>query len=88
MDYKEKAKAYDETIIENIDKKLEEKREQIIHNILSKYAKNKGLVKYEYLDGFYMFGNPDCQEFADKKHEEWLKRKKKSQPYIDESEKI
>lgn len=58
-----------------IDKKLEEKREQIVHNILSKYAKKKGLIKYEYPDGFYVFGNPDSQEFADKKHEEWMKDK-------------
>ena len=54
------------------NKKLEEKREQIVHNILSKFAKTKGLVKYEYRDGFYVFGNPDSQELADKKHEEWL----------------
>ena len=58
-----------------IDKKLEEKREKIVHNILSKYAKDNGLVKYEYADGFYVFGNPDSQEFADKKHEEWLEKK-------------
>jgi prophage tail gpP-like protein len=61
-------------IVENIDKKLEEKMEQITHNILSKYAKNNGLVKYEYPDGFYVFGKPDSQELADKKHEEWLER--------------
>ena len=62
-------------IVENIDKKLEEKRERIVHNILSKYAKDNGLVKYEYPDGFYVFGNLDCQELADKKHEEWLMKK-------------
>jgi prophage tail gpP-like protein len=55
--------------------KLEEKRERIVHNILSEYAKDNGLVKYEYPDGFYCFGNPDSQEFADKKHEEWLMKK-------------
>jgi hypothetical protein len=59
-------------IVENIDKKLEEKRELIVHNILREYAEDNGLVKYEYHDGFYVFGNPDCQELADKKHEEWL----------------
>lgn len=64
-------------IVENIDKKLEEKRERIVHNILSEYAKDKGLVKYEYPDGFYVFGNPDCQELADKKHEEWLMEKER-----------
>ena len=63
-------------IVENIDKKLEEKREQIVHNILSQYAKKKGLVKYEYPDGFYVFGNPNSQEIADKKHKEWLERKR------------
>ena len=62
-------------IVENIDKELEEKREQIVHNILAKYAQRKGLVKYEYPDGFYVFGNPDCQKLADKKHEEWLMKK-------------
>lgn len=54
------------------DKKLE--KERIVHNILSKYAKDKGFIKYEYSDGFYCFGNPDSQELADKKHEEWLKK--------------
>ena len=63
-------------IVESIDKKLEEKREQIVHNILSQYAKKKGLVKYEYPDGFYVFGNPNSQEIADKKHKEWLERKR------------
>ena len=62
--------------VKHIDKKLEEKREQIVHNILTKYAKDNGLVKYEYPDGFYCFGNPDCQEIADKKHEEWMKKQK------------
>ena len=62
-------------IVEDIDKKLEEKKEIIVHNILSKLAKKKGLVKYEYPDGFYVFGNPNSQEFADKKHEEWLMKK-------------
>lgn len=47
-------------------------RERIVHNILSKYAKENGLVKYEYPDGFYVFGNPDSQDLADKKHEEWI----------------
>lgn len=55
------------------DKELE--KERIVHNILSEYAKDKGLVKYEYSDGFYCFGNPDSQELADKKHEEWLKQR-------------
>lgn len=54
-----------------------ETREAIVHNILSKLAKKKGLVKYEYPDGFYVFGNPDCQELADKKHEEWLIKNRK-----------
>lgn len=62
-------------VAENIGKKLEEKREQIVYAILSKYAKDNGLVKYEYSDGFYCFGDPDCQELADKKHEEWLMKK-------------
>jgi prophage tail gpP-like protein len=66
-----------------VNKELEGKREQIVHNILSKYAKKKGLVKYEYSDGFYVFGNPDSQELADKKHEEWLERQRKAKPYID-----
>ena len=65
-----------EQIVERIDKELEEKRERIVHNILSEYAKDKGLVKYEYHDGFYCFGNPDCQELADKKHEEWMEKQK------------
>lgn len=63
-------------IVENIDKKLEEKRERIVHNILSEYAKDNGLIKYEYPDGFYCFGNPDSQELADKKHEEWIEKQK------------
>lgn len=33
---------------------------------------NNGLVKHEYPDGFYCFGN---QELADKKHKEWLMKK-------------
>lgn len=74
-------------IKESLDKKLEEKKEDIVHNILSKFAKKKGLVKYEYPDGFYYFGNPDCQELADKKHEEWLERNRKAQPYVDEPQK-
>lgn len=61
--------------VENMDKKLEEKRERIVYNILSKYAKDNGLVEYKYPDGFYVFGNPDSQELADKKHEEWLMKK-------------
>lgn len=61
-----------------------ETREKIVHNILAKYANKKGLVKYEYPDGFYVFGNPDCQELADKKHEEYLERQRKVKPYIDE----
>ena len=64
-------------IVENMDKKLEEKRERIVYNILSEYAKDNGLVEYKYPDGFYVFGNPDSQELADKKHEEWLIKKGK-----------
>lgn len=64
-------------IVKHIDKELEEERERIVHNILSEYAKDNGFVKYEYPDGFYVFGNPDCQELADKKHEEWLMKKQK-----------
>ena len=52
-------------------------KEKLIHSILSKYAKEKGLVKYEYPDGFYCFGNPDCRDLADKKHEEWLEKNNK-----------
>lgn len=63
-------------IVEKIDKKLEEKREQIVHNILNNYAKDNGLVEYNYPDGFYCFGNPDSREMADKKHEEWLAKQK------------
>lgn len=59
-------------IVEHIDKEIEKKRERIVHNILSKYAKNNGLVKYKYPDGFYVFGNPNSQDMADKKHKEWL----------------
>lgn len=51
-------------------------KEKLVYSILSKYAKKKGLVKYVYPDGFYVFGNPDSQELADKKHKEWLKSKK------------
>ena len=64
-------------IVKHIDKELEEKRERIVDNILNKFAKKKGLVKYEYSDGFYCFGNPDSQELADKKHDEWLMKKQK-----------
>lgn len=71
-------------IVKNIDKKLEENREQIVHNILNKFAKKKGLVKYEYPDGFYCFCSPNHQELADKKHEEWLEKQRKVKPYIDE----
>ena len=39
-------------------------KEKLVHSILSKYAKEKGLVKYEYPDGFYCFGNPDCRDFS------------------------
>lgn len=56
---------------------MKEKRERIVYNILSEYAKDNGLVKYEYPDGFYVFGNPDCQELADKKHKEWMETNKK-----------
>ena len=63
-------------IVESIDEKLEEARERIVHNILRDYAKDNGLVKYEYPDGFYCFGNPDSQELADKKHEEWIEKQK------------
>ena len=62
-------------IVENIDKKLEEKKERIVNNILSKYAKDNGLIKYEYPDGFYVFGNPNSPDLANKKHEEWLTKK-------------
>jgi prophage tail gpP-like protein len=51
-------------------------KEKLVYGILSKYAKKKGLVKYAYPDGFYVFGNPDSQELADKKHKEWLESKK------------
>ena len=61
--------------MEHINKEFEEKRERIVHNILSKYAKDNGLIKYKYPDGFYCFENPDNQELADKKHEEWLMKK-------------
>ena len=64
-------------IVESISKNLEEKREQIVHNILSEYAKDNGLVKYEYSDGFYVFGNPDSQEIANKKHEEWIENNRR-----------
>lgn len=56
-------------------------KERIVYNILKKYAKNNGLVEYNYPDGFYCFGNLDSQEIADKKHEEWLKK----QNYNDEN---
>lgn len=62
-------------IVDSMDKKLEENREKIVHNILSEYAKDNGLVEYKYPDGFYVFGNPDSQELADKKHDEWLNKK-------------
>ena len=62
-------------IVDNIDKEIEEKRQRMVYNILSKFAKDNVLVKYEYPDGFYCFGNPDSQELADKKHEEWLMKK-------------
>lgn len=52
-------------------------KEKLVHSILSKYAKEKGLVKYEYPDGFYCFGNPDSRDLADKKHEEWLEKNNK-----------
>ena len=58
-------------------KKLEEAREKIVHNILSEYAKDNGLIEYKYPDGFYVFGNPDSQDLADKKHEEWLEKQGK-----------
>ena len=63
-------------VVEHIDKELEEKLERIVYNIWSECAKEKGLVKYEYPDGFYVFGNPNTQELADKRHEEWIKRQK------------
>ena len=47
-------------------------KERTVYNILKKYAKDNGLVEYNYPDGFYVFGNPDSQEMADKKHKEWL----------------
>lgn len=65
-------------IVEHIDKELEEKREQIVYNILSKVAKKKGLVKYEYPDGYYWFGQPNHQNLADKNHEEWLEIQRKN----------
>ena len=52
-------------------------KEKLVHSILSKYAKEKGLVKYEYPDGLYCFGNPDSRDLADKKHEEWLEKNNK-----------
>ena len=70
-------------IVEDIDKKIEKTKGQIVRNILEKFANKRGLVKYEYDDGFYVFGNPDCKELADKKHEEWLERQRKAKPYID-----
>lgn len=60
-------------IVDKIDKRLEEEREKIVHNLLRDFAKDNGLVKYEYSDGYYCFGNPNSQELADEKHEEWLK---------------
>lgn len=55
----------------HIDNKTKEK---LVHSILSRYAKKKGVVKYEYPDGFYVFGEPNAQNLADVKHEEWLKK--------------
>ena len=52
-------------------------KEKLVHSILSKYAKEKGLAKYEYPDGFYCFGNPDSRDLVDKKHEEWLEKNNK-----------
>lgn len=63
-------------------------KEQIVHNILAKYAQKKGLVKYEYPDGFYVFGNPNSHDMADKKHDEWVERIKKSSPYMEREEDI
>lgn len=54
----------------------EKVREKIVYNMLKEYAKNNGLVEYNYPDGFYVFGNPDSREMADKKHEEWLAKQK------------
>lgn len=51
-------------------------KERIVYNILKEYAKDSGLVEYRYPDGFYCFGNPNSQEMADKKHEEWLTKQK------------
>ena len=51
-------------------------REKIVYNILKEYAKDNGLIEYNYPDGFYVFGNPDSREMADKKHEEWLAKQK------------
>lgn len=63
----------------------EKAREKIVYNILKKYAKNKGLVEYNYPDGFYVFGNPNSREMADKKHEEWLTKQKTLNVYNDEN---
>lgn len=54
----------------------EKVREKIVYNMLKEYAKNNGLIEYNYPDGFYVFGNPDSREMADKKHEEWLAKQK------------
>ena len=54
----------------------EKVREKIVYNMLKEYAKNNGLIEYNYSDGFYVFGNPDSREMADKKHEEWLAKQK------------
>lgn len=51
-------------------------KEKIVYNILKEYAKDNGLMEYRYPDGFYVFGNLDNQEMADKKHDEWLTRQK------------
>ena len=48
----------------------EQMREKITHNILTKFAKKKGLSKFTFDDGFYVFA--DTQENADKKHNEWI----------------
>ena len=60
-------------------------KEKIVYNILKEYAKDNGLVEYNYPDGFYVFGNPGNWEMANKKHEEWLEKQKTLNIYDDEN---
>lgn len=62
-----------------------EAKEKIVYNILKEYAKNNGLREYRYPDGFYVFGNPDNREMADKKHDEWLTKQKTLNVHSDEN---